>query len=510
MPKKSPLDDVWVSVEPRRAGAFHLLAVVVSLALFGWLYFFLAGVLIATTNQNVSASDQAHNIKRALLSKQYEGVDISQGQLKGIAYWWPHDTDGVVAPLWSRVAGSLAEPGHKPSEPGTVTDQDKALFERGKWFNVWFSFGFLCVLTLGAAWAFPGATLPVINLMLLSGLGALLPRAVYFQPEPLYYAFFAGTWICCLMALLGNRILPYIAAGLFAGLAFLTKTSVQPLLLAFFAITGLRMACGLFGIGRTESNPLLWGRSLGGLVLMAGVFVALIWPRLDYSRREFGDRFHSYPGYWMWMDTFDECYAWMAAHPGRYELEDLTPEEKPSAINYWKSHTWRQIAERAENGWLKAMERGYFPRSVKQSGWEAKKPWKHLLPSRGWLLLGLTGLVCGTALIARRKGERFDAPTQRAIIRATRGDRFFATVFVLMLVGGYSFAYGWYEAIGGGERFMLALFTPLVFSLIWAGQAMTDHLPSLSPWRRFYHWGNVAILMFILFRIANLLAHPVF
>ena len=79
-----------------------------------------------------------------------------------------------------------------------------------------------------------------------------------------------------------------------------------------------------------------------------------------------------------------------------------------------------------------------------------------------------------------------------------------------MLVGGYSFAYGWYEAIGGGERFLLALYTPLVFSLIWAGQAMTDHLPSLSPWRRFYNWGNAAILMFILFRIANLLAHPVF
>ncbi|MCB1098600.1 MAG: hypothetical protein KDN22_23715, partial [Verrucomicrobiae bacterium] len=290
----------------------------------------------------------------------------------------------------------------------------------------------------------------------------------------------------------------------------LTKTSVQPLLLAFFAVMGVRLVCGVFGIGRTESNPLLWGRSLGGLVLMLGVFVALIWPRMDYSKREFGDRFHSYPKYWMWLDSFEDCYRWMSDYPGKYELEQLTPEARPSASNYWKTHTGEQIAERAAGGWLAGMKRGYFPRATNQLGWDAKKPWKHLLPARGWLLLGLTGLVCAAAVIARWKGERFDTPTQRAIFRATGGDRFFATIFVLMLVSGYSLAYGWYEAIGGGERFLLALYSPLVFSLVWAGQAMTDHLPTQSRWRSIYHWGHAVIFLFILFRIANLMAHPVF
>ncbi|MGK0188190.1 MAG: hypothetical protein ACI9R3_003982 [Verrucomicrobiales bacterium] len=508
--RKTQLEDEWVSIEPRRPGIFHMLTIVGCLAAFGWFYFFVAAVLIDTTNQNLQASDQAHNIKRALHSKKYENLDLSRGQLKGLAYWWPHDTDGVVAPMWSRVAGMLADADHVPSDPGDSSLQDDELFRRGKWFNVRFSFAFLCVLTLGAAWAFPNGTLPVINLMLLSGLGALLPRAVYFHPEPIYYAFFAGTWICCLMALLGNRVVPYIGAGVCAGFAFLTKTAVQPLLLAFLAVMGLRLVAGFLGFARDETRPLNWGKALGGVVLLLAVFVAIVWPRLEFSRREFGDRFHSYPSYWMWMDNFEECYQWMGDHPDRYALQQISSESKPSAMHYWKHHTAGEIVTRAASGWLASVERGLFPPSVHQWGREAVKPWKHLLPSRGLLLVALFGLVCATAAFARVRGERYDAPTQRVISRSGSADRTFAILFVAVLVGGYSFAYGWYEAIGGGERFLLSLYVPLVFTLIWAGQAMSDHLPERGKLRGLHTFAHLLIFAWLLFRMTKLFLHPVF
>ena len=187
----------------------------------------LAAILIETTNQDPNASDQKSNINRAILSSKSEPTSFSD--------WWPHDTDGVVAPLWPRVAGVFASPEH-PVSPNRVTPEDEAFFRKGKWGNVAISFAFLCILTLGTAWMLPNSTLGCINLMLITGLGALLPRAVYFQPETIYYAFFAGAWSFCLVAMLGNRWWPYAAAGLFAGLAYLTKTSVQPLLWAFALI----------------------------------------------------------------------------------------------------------------------------------------------------------------------------------------------------------------------------------------------------------------------------------
>ena len=55
--------------------------------------------------------------------------------------------------------------------------------------------------------------------LLLGGLGALVPRAVYFQPEPLYYLFFFLTWVCAIKLLLKNDVWMHALLGLVGGLA---------------------------------------------------------------------------------------------------------------------------------------------------------------------------------------------------------------------------------------------------------------------------------------------------
>lgn len=502
MPRKiSPLDDPNVTVEPPRPGFVHLAAVISALALFGWFYFFLANILIESTNQDINASDQKHGINRSVLTAQSERA--------GLTDWWPHETDGIVAPLWPQVAGTFVADDH-PVSTNVVTSEDEVLFKKGKWFNVIFAFCFLCVLTLGTAWMLPNSTLACVNLMLIAGLGAALPRAVYFHPEPIYYALFTGAWISCLLALLGNRWWPYFAAGAFAGLAYLTKTSIQPMLIAFAAISLFRICFGLLGIGRNELNPFSLVKCVGGFVVIIAIFVAIIMPRLEFSQKKFGDRFHTYPGYWMWMDDFESGFTWMQEHPNRTTLSSIPDSEKPSAFNYWRSHSWDDISTRATTGWRKAIQRSLFPIRKKQWGWEPRAEWKHLLPGRGWYLLSLLGIFMGSALVAKRFGIPRASDGQRFIPRATSGDRFLAAVFVAVLTTGYSFAYGWYEAIGGGERFILALVCPLAFSLVWGAEAMMRHLSPFSRLRLVYIGAHVAILGFLLFRIANLLLHPEF
>ena len=54
-------------------------------------------------------------------------------------------------------------------------------------------------------------------------------------------------------------------------------------------------------------------------------------PRLSFASDKFGDPFHSYPGYWMWMDDFDEGSRFMVNHSSKDALKAMKPEEKTVA-----------------------------------------------------------------------------------------------------------------------------------------------------------------------------------
>jgi hypothetical protein len=204
----------------------------------------------------------------------------------------------------------------------------------------------------------------------------------------------------------------------------------------------LRLCCGLLGIGQRQLNPFSVVKCVGGFIFLVAVFVAVILPRLEFSQKKFGDRFHTYPGYWMWMDDFDSGFKWMAAHPNRDALSEIPPAEKPSPLNYWRSHSFDEIRERASTGWIESTERSLFPKKRKQSGWKTRGEWKHLLPHRGWYLIGLTGILLGAAVVARRYGEPSRSYGQSFVPRATSSDRFLAVTFVATLFVGYSMAYG--------------------------------------------------------------------
>ena len=448
-----------------RAGRWIALAA--ALITIGVAYFWIAGLLIAQTNytdKDILSADQKHNLNTALETRADLNPDFSTGVSAPIKNWFPHRTDGVIQPLWPWIAAWLAEADHTISGPAVVTDQDRALFNRGRWFHVGMTLGFLVVLGVACAriYSLPAA----LNVVMLTGFGALLPRAVYFQPEPIYFIFFLLTWVCCIFALKQNSLWIYGLIGVFSGIAYMAKGSVSPLVALFIGVSTLRWIWGWVMAHWPGQSTTLWIRRnhFFGLFVLLMCHFMTIGPRLAHSAEKFGDPFHSYPGYWMWFDDFDECYRWMNEHGGKDTLQAIPPAEKPSFANYAATHTREQMMDRLVSGTKTKLGEFLWPGVTAES--RTQKPWKGVLELRGLYLGALLAILLALGITiffaspkANHPGERLHPETATIVL------------FVTGSFAAYSLAYGWYTPIGRGDRFMLSLYAPLVLSFVWASEA---------------------------------------
>ncbi|MCB1226984.1 MAG: hypothetical protein KDK99_14300 [Verrucomicrobiales bacterium] len=481
------------------------------LALYAGVHLWLAGLLRTQTNvtdARVLGGDQKHNIKLALQTRPDLWPDFTQGVSEPLKRWLPHRTDGVVNPLWPWVAAWLADPDQTISGDDEVTAADRALFEKGRSFNIGLTLGFLLITGLACARVFsvPASLLVVF----LGGLGALLPRAVYFQPEPLYYVFFTLTWIACIFGLLGNSLWVYSLIGVLSGLAYLAKGSVHPLLLAFIGVSTMRWFWGWLLAhwpGRAGTTQWVRRNHWFGLALLLFFHLMTISPRLADAREKFGDPMHSYPAYWMWFDDFRECYAWMGTYNSAATLESLPATERPSFKTYAATHTSEQIWQRLRDGVETKLTDLWTP-GITQQNRAGNKPWRGLLEWRGAYLAGLCLLLLVVLASFWGKGMVEKCPRQ-----CLHPEAISVTLFVVGSCIGLTLAYGWYSPIGRGDRFMLSLYLPLVLSLLWAAESVVRRAQrrGLRPWIiGAYHLALWVMLGGILWRVIQIVQNPVF
>lgn len=455
--------------------------------LFVYVYVRVGGLLIFQTNNataDIHGGDQSHNMRLATDVRAEDlNPDLSKGFSMGIRNCFPHRTDGVVQPLWPWIAAWLVKDGHRITEADMqakrVTDEDRALFNRGRWFNVFMTAAFIVCLGIAACRVF---SLPAaLNLMLLGGFGALLPRAAFFQPEPVYFVFFFLTWVACVSALAHNTLFIYGVIGVLSGIAYMAKGSVSPLLAVFVAVSSLRCIWEMvsarrrgFSLGNT--NLWHWRNHLVGIVVLGAMHLLTIGPRLSDAQEKFGSMFHSFPGYWMWMDKFNpDCYEWMDQHNTRDELEAMLPEDTPSLGWYLKKHGRDEFVTRLKTGTKMRVQEFLWPKQTKRSDRiEKQKPWRGILEWRGvylgWLVVVLLGLLV-VLISAAPKAEH----AGHIVFRH-------GTVTTVLFVAGsfvtYALAYGFYAPIarGSGDRFMLSLYLPLVFCLIWGSEGIVRRI----------------------------------
>ena len=469
------------------------------LVVFVWVYFFLGTQLIHQTNQDRLNWDQQHNIVMSLRGLEREQQPIGPGESVTAALWrsFPHYTDGVVNPLWPWVASRFA------------TEDHEAFFLRGKEFNLVLSAVFLVALGLITARAFsiPSA----ISILLASGFAAMLPRATYFQPETLYYLFFFLAWVCAMSLMRRNSLWMYGVLGFLLGLAYLAKTSIQPFLLVFFGVTLLRCVIEWWQARRAPEERSIalmledeaWSlpNHFIGLAVLAMTFLGAAGPRLSYANDAFGSPFHSYPGYWMWMDDFGQGADFMQRYPNAEALEKLPAAEKPSAMNYLRHHTWKETSDRMWNGVTKKWGEFFAPREWRKSG-------RELLPFRGWLLVaffGMFGVMAAMRWWVARRGERWGRPGSPQSARWML--LFAAGVFVVSLA-----AFGFFEPIGKGDRFMLALYLPLVVTPLWIAERFRRQLQrtDLGDWATWIFFGMHALVsVAIVIRLIQLVVDPI-
>ena len=267
------------------------------LAFFVWLWFFFGTQLVHQSNRDRSNFDQQHNINLAFHALEREELALVKGESVTAVLWrsFPHYTDGVVNPLWPWVAARFAEEDHSK------------FFREGKWFNLTLMAGALLVIGIISTLAF--SRLSAVIILLLGGLGGWLPRAHYFQPEPIYYVLFLAAWFVALTLMRRNSLFLYGLLGAFAGLAYLAKGSIQLMLIVFFGVTILRSLAewltqrkvrGDSVQDRKDPDP-EWNlpNQFLGLVVVVMTFLAMTGPLLSYSNETYGNPFHSYPSLWM-------------------------------------------------------------------------------------------------------------------------------------------------------------------------------------------------------------------
>ncbi len=472
----------------------------VILVLFTGMFFYLGRHLINQTNGDRNRSDQQNNIRLALIAKDHATPDISQGASAAIYRWFPHYTDGVVNPLWPWIAARAHRDG----------DTEEQFFTRGKWLNLG-----LCAVALliGTGLAATRFSLPAAtNLLLLVGLGALLPRAVWFQPEPLYFILLLAAWIAAIGALINNSLWRYALFGVLIGLAYLAKASALPLLVTFLGASTLRcLWCGLrYFFRKHHDGDARWcpQAHLIGAVLCVLAFLMTAGPRLSYAQERYGSPFHSYTSYWMWMDDFDtEAKSFMIQHGTKAALLAIPDDEKPSLSRYLKTHSNDEFKTRLSDGMTAVATDFLNPKQARlRDG--TPDPWRLLLPARGTYLYLLAAMLAGLWLWSLFGKPRPEIPLQRIPPASWT-----VAIFVIGSALVYLGLYGWYHPIGKGDRFMLSLYAPLAVTLVWAAEGLRERILLRGGNRAVtlvYNGAHLCLTAAILFRVAQLAEHPIF
>lgn len=270
-------------------------------------------------------------------------------------------------------------------------------------------------------------------------------KAPYVRPEPTYYSvFFLGSLLTLNVLARPGWWDAIFAGALLAG-AYLLKAAVLPLLLLFYTCFWMKTGARLIRLlWRRKSSPdappspetagRLWVDIAKAHAILL-VFLGLLSPYLiTTAKLHKGNPFWSmHSSVFMWTDSKNEIALW-ASRGITAESQDIPPEA-PSARNYLKTHTSKQIFERCWFGIQDVLKR------VRLEYQEL-----HHFTFKRLMRCVIAALIL-SVLFFWRDIRRHWAET----------------LFVLGFFGGFAAIAGWYQALQTGPRLILALYVPFVF-----------------------------------------------
>lgn len=423
------------------------------LAAFAW-YYVRAFQHLGHDRDAVIAEHERMYLNAAIETRRDLTLDFSKSVSKPLNDWLPHRTDGVVRPLWPWLAAwNVAE--QQPASSGALSAEDLRVLRFSKRWLMGLSLGFLMMLGLAAARAFsvPAALLTILTI----GFGVLLPSTAEFSPDVLFQLLFLLTWVCCVAALKRNSLWLYGLIGLLSALANLTLPTATTLVLVFLLVSTLRWLWGWIQAhlpGEDGTTLWVWRNHWLGMVLLVACHLITVGPMLAYSKEKLGD---ATPFHWRWFENEDAMQQWTATHRTREALRAVPAGELPTYANYLATHTPHQRQERFWHGGLKMMD------EVLQFPWS----FDSLPHERGVFVIVLAGILVLLLLIIA-----FVAPRAAHAGQALHPETAPLAFFSVLAFAACTLDFGWdMPVLTWGNRH-LALYPPLVLSLLWASESL--------------------------------------
>lgn len=375
-------------------------------------------------------------------------LDFTQGVSEPLNNWLPHRTDGLVRPLWPWLAAWFLD-------ADTVAAESPRFVCRVHLAKLAATLGLLILLGLASARVFsvPASLL----LVFLTGHGVLLPAAGPFLPDLAFSIWFFLVWMACLAALKRNSLWLYGTIGVLSALANLTAPSTTSLVAVFVFVSSLRWFWAwlleqLSGIGASQW---VWRNHWLGMILLVVCHLFTVGPMLSHAHQKLGD---ASPFHWRWFDSTEAMQQWTAAHHTRETLRALPADQRPSFENYRASHSDEEMRERLLQG----------TRHV--AGTVLMTDWKQHFP-RGLFVWALAGVFLIQILMLGCLAPK--AAHAGHALHPESAPMALFTVLALVVCG---LDFGWdVRVLDLGHR-ELALFPPLVLSLLWACEDMVTCL----------------------------------
>ncbi len=330
----------------------------------------------------------------------------------------------------------VASRNRMPLYPGLVAlgiregQSREEIFEAAKRWNTWLALGCLAVVAGIFFRALPLHS--AMNATFLSAFTVFLFKAPHVQAEVLYYTlgfiFFALCWDLFRQPSWTGAVL----AGGVAGLSHLTKASIAPgvfCFVVFFCLDALwQSRSGAAGPGQCI-------RRFVQAAVVCACFLAVVFPYISKSKEIYGHYFYNVNStFYFWCDSWKDAIERTKGAGDRTGWPDLPPEKTPGAANYFRTHSAGDIGARIGSG--------------------ISRVFKSMTRSYGYFgfIVALAAACAALALLKRRLLWRLlrNRPAPALAL---------ASYFC-----GYALLIIWYSQIISGNRFILALFLPFVFS----------------------------------------------
>lgn len=316
---------------------------------------------------------------------------------------------------------------------GVQKDWDRSrVFETGKVWNTWLALGSLAIIGTILFRSLPAHA--AANALYLVAFTVFLFKAPHLQAEVLYYSLFFLCFAAGWRLFQRPSLWLAVVAGALAGLTHLTKASVAP---AIFCFVVFHLLDTVWRGWRIGMPPLRWARRLAVPLLVIVAFLCVVWNYISESKRVYGHYFYNVNStFYFWCESWEDAVNRTKAAGDRHGWPDLPPEEIPSAGNYLKRHGLGEVTARVGTG--------------------ISSVWRSMRKSYGYFPFALA-LGGGCAFVLWRRRRLFWRWFRKRPMPA---------LAVLSYFAGYYLLVAWYSQIISGNRFILGIFLPYVFTTL--------------------------------------------